>query len=69
MVNERILHLMKRMLLIAVVTLASLALVYGQTARISKSERIKRDLMQLERDIGKANIESNYAFFDRVEAH
>jgi hypothetical protein len=59
---------MKRMLLTAVVILASCALVFGQTTKPSKSERIKNDLMQLERDIGKANIENNYSFFDRVEA-
>jgi hypothetical protein len=34
----------------------------------SKSDQTKQDLMQLERDIGKANIDRNYAFFDRVEA-
>jgi hypothetical protein len=28
----------------------------------------KLDLMQLERDIGKANVDRDYAFFDRVEA-
>jgi len=32
------------------------------------SDQTKQVLMQLERDIGKANIERDYAFFDRVEA-
>jgi len=36
--------------------------------KLSKEDRTKQDLMQLERDIGKANIERDYAFFDRVEA-
>lgn len=34
----------------------------------SKEDQTKQHLMQLERDIGKANIARDYAFFDRVEA-
>ena len=51
-------------------TLLSLALgsiAFGQ-GKTSQEERTRNDLMQLERDIGKANIENDYAFFDRVEA-
>src|SRR3982750_2022078 len=33
-----------------------------------KEERAKNELMQLERDIGKANVQRDYAFFERVEA-
>lgn len=36
--------------------------------KLTKEDQTKQDLMQLERDIGKANIERDYAFFDRVEA-
>ena len=36
--------------------------------KLSHEDRTKQDLMQLERDIGKANVERDYAFFDRVEA-
>ena len=36
--------------------------------KMSQEDRTRNDLMQLERDIGKANIENDYAFFDRVEA-
>ena len=59
---------MKRIIVIALLTLASLSISSGQTAKLSEAERTKNDLMQLERDIGKANIASDYAFFDRVEA-
>lgn len=37
-------------------------------SKANKEDQTKQDLMQLERDIGKANIERDYAFFDRVEA-
>src|SRR3954447_26541118 len=42
----------------------------SQTAKKSSSqeERAKNELMQLERDIGKANVQRDYAFFERVEA-
>ncbi|MCA1817037.1 MAG: nuclear transport factor 2 family protein [Acidobacteria bacterium] len=33
-----------------------------------KDERTKQELMQLERDIGRANVERDAAFFERVEA-
>jgi hypothetical protein len=59
---------MNRLIVIGLLTLASLSIASAQTAKLSKAERTKNDLMQLERDIGKANIEHDYAFFDRVEA-
>ena len=59
---------MKRILFIALLILASLSAASSQTAKPSEAERTKNDLMQLERDIGKANINSDYAFFERVEA-
>ena len=70
MANERIPHLMKRTLLIALLVLAWLSVASSQTPnqRPSKEDRARNDLMQLERDIGKANIDGDYAFFDRVEA-
>ncbi|HEX4440459.1 MAG TPA: nuclear transport factor 2 family protein [Thermoanaerobaculia bacterium] len=34
----------------------------------SADDRTKAELMQLERDIGRANVERDAAFFDRVEA-
>jgi hypothetical protein len=37
-------------------------------SKVSKEDQTKQELMQLERDIGKANIERDYNFFDRVEA-
>jgi hypothetical protein len=36
--------------------------------KLGKEDQTKQDLMQLERDIGKANIDRDYAFFDQVEA-
>jgi hypothetical protein len=50
--------------MLIILTAASVA--FSQTNK--KEAQAKLDLMQLERDIGKANIESDYAFFDRVEA-
>ena len=62
--------MVKRILVIALLNLALGSLAFGQTANqnMSKEDRTRNDLMQLERDIGKANIEGDYAFFDRVEA-
>lgn len=37
-------------------------------SKVSDADQTKQALMQLERDIGKANIDRDYAFFDRVEA-
>jgi predicted peroxiredoxin len=59
--------LIKHFLVITLLSLALGSLAFGQTS-MSQEDRAKNDLMQLERDIGKANIENDYAFFDRVEA-
>lgn len=66
--GERKTHLIKRILFIALLMLASLSVASSQTAKPSQAERTKNNLMQLERDIGKANIDSDYVFFDRIEA-
>ncbi len=62
--------LKKQILVSAFLSLALCSLAFGQAAnqKMSQEERTRNDLMQLERDIGKANIASDYAFFDRVEA-
>ena len=57
---------MKRTIALVLIILAAAFVVFSQTNK--KEERIKLELMQLERDIGKANINADYAFFDRVEA-
>jgi len=57
---------MKRTITLMLIILAAVAVAFSQTDK--KEAQAKLDLMQLERDIGKANIESDYAFFDRVEA-
>ena len=60
---------MKRIMIIALLTVAAASLSFSQTTKPNADEeRAKQALMQLERDIGKANIDSDYAFFDRVEA-
>ena len=62
--------MIKRVLVVASLILVLGSLAFSQTANqnMSKEDHNRNDLMQLERDIGKANIESDYAFFDRVEA-
>jgi hypothetical protein len=63
--------LMKRILLMFALVAAVSSVAVGQTPSkkaSSKQERSKEELMQLERDIGKANVSRDYAFFDRVEA-
>ena len=63
--------MIKRILLNLVFLLAAASLVMGQKAgnkAVGKEERSKQELMQLERDIGRANVERDYAFFERVEA-
>ena len=61
---------MKRTMIITLLTLAAASVVLSQTSKPKgdEEERTRQALMQLERDIGKANINSDYAFFDRVEA-
>ena len=63
--------LMKRLLVIVafVITVASFAAGQKTSKKESgKDERAREELMQLERDIGRANVNRDYAFFERVEA-
>lgn len=63
--------LMRRLLAIFVLMLTASCLALGQTTgkkESGKEERAREALMQLERDIGKANVERDYAFFERIEA-
>ncbi len=57
---------MKRTITLGLIILAAVSVALGQADK--KEAQAKLDLMQLERNIGKANIENDYAFFDRVEA-
>ena len=61
---------MKRALMIVALMVAAAAFCLGKAEKKAsgKDERAKQELMQLERDIGKANVGRDYAFFDRVEA-
>jgi Domain of unknown function (DUF4440) len=64
-------QLMKRSLVICALVIAASPLLLGQATgkkESGKEERIKEELMQLERDIGKANVNRDHAFFERVEA-
>jgi hypothetical protein len=61
----------RRMLSGAAVALAAclpLAAAEPDLASDSAEARAKAELMQLERDIGRANVERDAAFFERVEA-
>jgi ketosteroid isomerase-like protein len=61
---------MKRFLgsLLLLIALGAICLGQSNDKKSGKDARAVEELMQLERDIGKANIERDYAFFDRVEA-
>jgi hypothetical protein len=61
---------MKRTITLILVTVAAVSVAFSQNKPKPEEneERNTQALMQLERDIGKANIDSDYAFFDRVEA-
>lgn len=61
---------MKRLLILLALASLPAPLAHAQTAgkKLSKDERARQELMQLERDIGRANVERDAAFFERVEA-
>ena len=61
---------MKQSILIAVAISVSVSLVYSQTTnkKPATPSGVEAELMQLERDIGEANIKRDKAFFERVEA-
>ena len=62
---------MKRSLIIIALVIAATSPGLGQATgkkSSSKEERAKEALMQLERDIGRANVNRDAAFFERMEA-
>ena len=60
---------MKTGLIVAIAILVCSALVYGQTVGGgSKTSSTEAELMQIERDIGDANMRRDKAFFERIEA-
>ncbi|HVG30452.1 MAG TPA: nuclear transport factor 2 family protein [Pyrinomonadaceae bacterium] len=61
---------MKRLLILLALASLSASHAPAQTGgkKLSKDERARQELMQLERDIGRANVERDAAFFERVEA-
>jgi len=59
----------KQILVIVLVAILSATVAFSQAPQKSdKEDRVKQDLMQIERDIGKANVAGDAAFFERVEA-
>jgi hypothetical protein len=61
---------MKRLVIMFALASLPASPSHAQAARkkLSKDERARQELMQLERDIGRANVERDAAFFERVEA-
>jgi hypothetical protein len=59
---------MKYYALISLIILVCAAPVISQEKKSAKENKAVAELMQLERDIGQANIDRNKAFFERVEA-
>ena len=61
---------MKRLLILFALAPIAAPLAHGQGGgrKPGKDERARQELMQLERDIGRANVERDAAFFERVEA-
>jgi hypothetical protein len=51
-----------------VLTFAALESAVALAAPDSAADRTKAELMQLERDIGRANVDRDAGFFERVEA-
>jgi hypothetical protein len=59
---------MKYYALISLLILVCAAPLFSQEKKPAKVNKAVAELMQLERDIGQANIDRNKAFFERVEA-
>ena len=61
---------MKLTLVVCALACASFVPAFGQTIdrKLGKKDRDTMALMQLERDIGAANVNRDAAFFERVEA-
>jgi Domain of unknown function (DUF4440) len=52
--------------IVVVLLAATVSLTFAQ-AKVTKDEKTKLQLIQIERDIGKANIDRDYDYFDRIE--
>jgi hypothetical protein len=61
---------MKRLLILSALAFLHAPAAHAQTAgkKPGKEERARQELMRIERDIGRANVERDAAFFERVEA-
>ena len=59
---------MKYLLLAPTLVAMCCLMAFAQGAKPTKQTKVEADLIQLERDIGQANIRRDKAFFERVEA-
>lgn len=58
---------MKSAIVIVLLVVTSIC-AFAQDTKVERDENIKRLLTEIERDIGRANIDRDYKFFDRIEA-
>ena len=58
----------REIILMALLICAALPVFAQSKQKGSDPSRVESELMQLERDIGKANVDRDKAFFERVEA-
>lgn len=59
---------MTRSWLLIIGFLATTLAAFGQTTKPSANNKTQATLMQLERDIGQANVRRDKAFFEKIEA-
>jgi hypothetical protein len=59
---------MTRCFFILTLILVASAVALAQSGKTRADEKTERELIQLERDIGQANIRRDKAFFERIEA-
>jgi hypothetical protein len=59
---------MKRFYFILILILAISATSFPQSGKARADEKTERELIELEREIGQANIRRDKAFFERIEA-
>jgi hypothetical protein len=59
---------MKNYLLPLTILVFAVSPVSAQKARLTEKQKVEAALMQIERDIGQANIRRDKAYFERIEA-
>lgn len=58
---------MRALLAIGLLVSSSALLCHAQDAPAGKPAQIKDDLIKIEREIGRANLDCDYRYFDRIE--